>query len=264
MMESLIGRLTSASLRFKWMVIALAVLVMVGGLFAVTQFKQELIPAIEFPQTVVLAFNSGMAADDMLDQVTKPIERAVEDIEGVVNVELTTTMSVSAVIIRNEFGVDQPLLREQIQSALDLLELPSEMEAPELIAFSLSDLPIAFVSVSSAELSLNELKEFVQSQVIPELEALEDIAKVQVTGGQELPESAVAAASAIQPTSPTDEPSTDSGGVPLPESWIEIAGRAGVTLETTDDLTAELVATALSIAPQLLEDLTPEMILAAP
>ena len=73
MMESLIGRLTSASLRFKWLVISLAVLVMVGGLYAVTQFKQELIPAIEFPQTVVLAFNSGMAAEDMLDQVTKPI-----------------------------------------------------------------------------------------------------------------------------------------------------------------------------------------------
>ena len=103
--------------------------------------------------------------------------------------------------------------------------------------------------------------------MIPELEALEDIARVEVTGGQVLPESAVEAASAIQATalpSPTDEPITDSAGVPLPESWIEIAGRAGVTLETTDDLTAELVAIALAIAPQLLADLTPEMILAAP
>ena len=107
---------------------------MVGGVFAVTQFKQELIPAIEFPQTVVLAFNGGMEAEDMLEQVTKPIERAVEDIVGVVNVESTTTTGVSAVIIRNGFGVDQPLLRADIQSALNLVELPSEMEALELIA----------------------------------------------------------------------------------------------------------------------------------
>ncbi len=267
MMESLIGRLTRASLGFKWMVIALAIFLMVGGVFAVTQFKQELIPAIEFPQTVVLTFNSGMPAEDMLNQVTKPIEIAVEDIEGVVNVESTTTQGVSAVIIRNEFGVDQPLLREQIQSALDLVELPSEMEAPELIAFSLSDLPIAFVSVSSSELSLDELKEFVQSEVIPELEALEDIAKVQVTGGQVLPDSAIAAAPAIQPTAiamPTLEPGPDSAGVPLPEAWIDVAARSGVTLQTTDDLTAELVLAALAVAPQLLADLTPEMILAAP
>jgi multidrug efflux pump subunit AcrB len=240
---------------------------MLGGIFAVTQFKQELIPAVEFPQTVVLAFNNGMDAEEMLDQVTIPIELAVAGLEGVVNVESTTTTGLSAVIIRNEFGVDQPLLREEIQAALDGVDLPNEMESPELIAFSLSDLPIAFVSVSSAELSLNELKEFIQSEVIPELEALEDIAKVQVTGGQELPDSAVLAAVVIRPTaipSPTDEPGSDSAGVPLPESWIDIAARAGVTLETTADLTAELVATALSIAPQLLADLTPEMILAAP
>ncbi len=265
MIESLVGRLTRASLRFKWVVIALAILAMVGGAFAVTQFKQELIPAVEFPQTVVLAFNGGMAAEDMLDQVTKPIERTVEDIEGVVNVESTTTTGVSAVIIRNEFGVDQSLLREEIQAALDIVELPTEMEAPELIAFSLSDLPIAFVSVSSAEYSLDELKEFVQSEVIPELEALDDIAKVQVTGGQVLPDSAAALTAIPSPTlEPTSEPTPESAGVPLPETWTSLAAGQGITLETTDDLTPEMVAVALSVAPQLLADLTPEMILAAP
>ena len=266
MIESLIGWLTSASLRYKWVVIALAVLVMVGGLFAVTQFKQELIPAVEFPQTVVLAFNSGMAAEDMLEQVTKPIEQAVEDIDGVVNVESTTAGGLSVIIIRNEFGADQPLLREEIQAALDVVDLPSETEAPELIAFGLSDLPIAFVSVSSADFSLDELKEFVQADVVPDLEAVEGIADVQVTGGQELPESVLPGNAEIPSPDPepTEEPTADSEGIPLPEAWVSIAASQGFALETTDDLTADLVAIALSVAPQLLADLTPEMILAAP
>ena len=66
MIESLIDRLTRLSLRFKWVVIALAILVMVGGVVAVTQFNQELIPPVEFPQSVVLALNGGTDADDML------------------------------------------------------------------------------------------------------------------------------------------------------------------------------------------------------
>jgi len=66
MIESLISWVTRTSLRIKWVVIALAVLVMVAGVFAIGQFKQELIPAVEFPQTVVLAFNNGMEAEDML------------------------------------------------------------------------------------------------------------------------------------------------------------------------------------------------------
>ncbi|MFQ5943975.1 MAG: efflux RND transporter permease subunit [Anaerolineales bacterium] len=269
MIESLIGRLTRASLRFKWIVIALAILVLLGGVLALSQFKQELIPAIEFPQTVVLAFNNGADAEEMLEQVTIPLEEAVSDIEGVINVESTTASGFTAIILRNEFGLDQASLRADIQATLDGVDLPSEMEAPELIAFGLSDLPIAFVSISSPEFSLVELKEFVRSEVIPELEVLEDIASVQVTGGQELPESA--ALPAIEPTAipsptlePTTEPGEESAGVPLPQDWIDLAAGQGVTLQTTDDLTAEMVAAALGVAPQLLTDLTPEMILAAP
>jgi multidrug efflux pump subunit AcrB len=60
MIESFIDRLTNASVRFKWVTIGLAILALVAGIFALTELKQELIPSIEFPQTVVLAFNSGM------------------------------------------------------------------------------------------------------------------------------------------------------------------------------------------------------------
>ena len=269
MIESLIGWVTRTSLRFKWLVIALAILVMVAGVFAIAQFKQELIPAVEFPQTVVLAFKNGADAEEMLEEVTKPIEDAVSEIEGVVNVESTTASGFTALILRNEFGLDQVALREEIQTVLDGVDLPSDMEAPELIAFGLSDLPIAFVSVSSAEFSLDELKEFVESDVVPELEGIGGIASVTVTGGQELPEAApllpVEPTAVPEPTAePTEEPVDESAGVPLPQAWVDLAAGQGLTLETTDDLTAEMVAAAVAVAPQLLEDLTPEMILAAP
>jgi hypothetical protein len=90
MIESFIDRLTSASLRFKWVTIGLAILTLVAGIFALTQLEQELIPPIEFPQTVVLAFNSGLESKAMRDKVTILIEEAVKDIEGVVNIESTT------------------------------------------------------------------------------------------------------------------------------------------------------------------------------
>ncbi|MEJ2737246.1 MAG: efflux RND transporter permease subunit, partial [Anaerolineae bacterium] len=77
MIEALIDRLTRASLRFKWITIGLAVVALVAGVFALTQLKQELIPKIEFPTTVVLAFNSGMEPEALRDQVTIPIEEAV-------------------------------------------------------------------------------------------------------------------------------------------------------------------------------------------
>jgi len=265
MLESLINRLTRASLRYKWVVIALAVVVLPAGAFALTQLNQELIPAIEFPQSVILAFNPGMATADMLEQVTLPLEQAVQAVEGVVNVESTTSSGVSAVVVRNEFGLDQEALRQELQSALERVTLPAEMDVPQLIAFGFSDLPIAVVSASSSSLSLQELKALVRSEVVPQLEALADIASVQVTGGQELPEVVVAPTAKPTPVpTPTVEPTAEAGGLPLPQAWIDLAAGQGVTLRTTDDLTAEMVAAVVGVAPQLLDDFTPELILAAP
>jgi multidrug efflux pump subunit AcrB len=85
MIESFINRLINVAVRFKWVTIGLAILALVAGIFALTQLKQELIPSIEFPQTVVLAFNSGMESKAMRDEVTIPIEDAVKDIRGIVS-----------------------------------------------------------------------------------------------------------------------------------------------------------------------------------
>ncbi len=259
MLVSLIDRLTRASLRFNWIVIALAVVVLPAGVVALTQLDLELIPSLEFPQSVILAVNQGMQAQEMLDQVTRPIEAAVQEVEGVVNVESTSSAGLSVVIVRNEFGIDQAALRDELRAALGLVSLPDEMQAPELIEFGLSDLPIAFVSVSSSNFSLAELKEFVAAEIVPELEGLEGVADVQVTGGQELPEPVVIPTA--EPT-PTSEPTQVPQGLPLPQAWIDLAASQGVTLRTTGDLTPEMVGGAVAVAPELLDDFTPELILA--
>lgn len=275
MLESLIDRITRASLRFKWVTILISVVVLAGGVFAATQLKQELLPKIDFPQSVVLGLNSGMELNDMLEQVTIPIEDAVREIEGVVNVESTTSNGVSVVIVLNEFGVDIEAMRDELSEAVDGVTYPEGMDPPQLLTFSFSDLPIAALSFSSPDLSLSELKELAEAEIVPALEAVEDVADVEVSGGQELP---TAPAPTIEPTespeptpSPTLEPTaipteapSEGGGLPLPDSWIQAAAAQGVTLSTTDDLTPEMVGAVVTFAPQFLEDLTPDMLLIAP
>jgi HAE1 family hydrophobic/amphiphilic exporter-1 len=274
-LESLIDRITRASLRFKWVTITLSILLLLGGIFAVTQLNQELLPKIEFPQSVIFATSQGMELEEMLDQVTVPIEEAVNAIEGVVNYESTTSAGFSVVIVRNEFGVDLEAIRDEITAAMGTIEFPEGMETPELLTFSFADLPVAALSVSSPELNLMELKELVEAEIVPALEQLETVGNVQVSGGQELPtEAPPAPTEAPQPTAePTAEPTlaptqtsseTEDKGVPLPDSWIQAAAAQNVTLETTADLTSVMVGAIVNFAPQFLADLTPEMLLATP
>ncbi|MDH3943561.1 MAG: efflux RND transporter permease subunit [Anaerolineae bacterium] len=266
MLESLIDRVTRLSLRFKWATIALSILALAAGGYALTQFNQELIPTIEFPQTVVLAFNSGAEPEAMRDEVTIPIEEALSQLDGVVNVESTTSAGVAFVIVRNNFGMDQEALRTDIQSALDGITFPSDMESPELLSFSFADLPVAAISISSSELSSQELKDFVGTNILPALEGVEDVASVQVSGGQELPEELPEQPLPEVTPEPTPEPTPtiEVSGVPLPSSWIAALSPQGNPAQTAEELTPDVVGGIAAFAPDMLADLTPEMLLAMP
>ncbi len=187
MLKNVFDKITRGSLRLRWVTVALSVALLVAGVLALTQFNQELIPPVEFPQSVVLALYPGATSEETLDQVTIPIEDAVRQVEGVVYVESNTGPGYSAVIISSEYGLDQDAVRDEIRAAVAGLEYPEEVETPELLAFSLSDLPLARVSASSSELTLAELKELVEADIVPQLELVEDVARVSVSGGQELP-----------------------------------------------------------------------------
>jgi hydrophobic/amphiphilic exporter-1 (mainly G- bacteria), HAE1 family len=69
MLRAFFDKITRGSLRVRWLTIALSVLVLAAGVIALTQFNQELIPAVEFPQSVVLAFYPGADVDAVLDEV---------------------------------------------------------------------------------------------------------------------------------------------------------------------------------------------------
>ncbi len=251
MLESLIDRITRTSLRFKWIVIALSILVMVGGVLAVTQLNQELLPKIEFPQSIVFTMNPGVNPELMQDQVTIPIEQAVMGVDGVVNIESTTTHGVSVVVVYNEFGIDIETAREEILGLVQALDLPEGTQPPELLTFSMSDLPLAAMSVSSDQLSLAELKALIEADIVPELQQIDNVADVQVSGGQELPSPEEMAAE----TTALDE--SDAGNE-LPEMWQRAGDMQGISLKVPSDVTPQIIQGVVSMAPQLLDTLTPE------
>ena len=265
MIVSLIDRLTRAALRFKWVTLGLALLALVAGVLAVTQLKQELIPPMDFPANIVLALNPDAKAEAMRDQVTIPIETAVQGIEGVVSVQSTTSDGVAYVMIMNEFGLDQEALRARVRDAVEGLAYPAGMETPDLLAFGMDDLPLVYASVS-ADRPLAELKGLVESEIAPALQEVPGIAAVQVSGGQELPaepaptqEPAAEPAPTAEPT-PTTAPAAApaGGGSALPFMW-QTAGKAqGINLAVAGDVTPQIIRQMAGAAPQLLGMLTAE------
>lgn len=130
-MKGIFSWITTVSLRFRAVTIALMAAISVLGIIAITQLRQELIPAVEFPQTIILSQATGMTSEEVLTVLTTRIESALESIPQIVNIESTTTGSFGAVITaRNNFGENQARLQQTIREVLNDVWLPTRRISP--------------------------------------------------------------------------------------------------------------------------------------
>ncbi|MAU09721.1 MAG: hypothetical protein CL607_07870 [Anaerolineaceae bacterium] len=155
--------ITRLSVRFRLVTFALVILLMVLGGVAASELQQELLPPVEFPQTIILAQVSGMSSDQVRSVVTTRLESELATIPEIVNIESTTTGSFGAIIIaRNDFGDDQERLQGDIRQALDNVWFPRRsiepadgQDAQEFATTLLSDLPgdvLVYLSARNANL----------------------------------------------------------------------------------------------------------------
>ncbi len=272
MLTNFFDTITRLSVRFRWITFAFTLFILAAGFFAYRQLNQELTPAVEFPQTIVVAqWGDSDSTEQMLAEITEPLEIAMQGVEGVVNVESTTNQSLAFIIVRNEFGLNQTNIRAEIEDAIDLTNLPDEVE-PDVINFSLSDLPVVIASVASSDRSLPELKALIENELQADLLAIEDVSEVSIGGGQELPEvveeeeEIATDEEEIVEVEPTIEPTVEliveEERSRLVATLIGGLRVYGIQVEYADEITPEdargLIYNGGDLATQALELLTPE------
>jgi len=285
-MRSLFAFLTRISLQFRWVTLALALVIGVFGVIGLTQLQLELIPAIEFPQTVILTQVSGMSSDEVLEVITKRIETQLETIPEIVNVESTTTGAFGSVVIaRNDFGLDQERLREQMRAAFDEMWLPlRRFQAPNgqdtaaFVSATLGTLTpevllwleerdpnflfqltpevwaalpdetvraaLGYLAAQTEQntASDNALRRLVDQEILPQLEAIDAVASVNISGGQQLPGEAEAAVDSQ--TVDTTEEARSLLYQLSPEVWAVVAPKVGL-----DALDAQAIETLAQQEP---------------
>lgn len=250
MLSKLFDKITALSLRFRWITIAIAMIILAAGVYSVTQLNQELLPRVEFPQTVVVVqWGDAASAEQFLEDVTIPLEEKLKGVDGVLNVESTTNPTFAFLIARYDFGLNQDKILAEINAEIASAGLPETAES-QVINFSFSDLPVVIASVSSSELTLPELKALVESELKPSLEGLEPVSRVVVSGGQELPEETepeVAAASLPAPTATPEDPGR------LPQIFVDGAASLGIEIGYAQDITVDLLR-SISDRPTAADD----------
>ncbi|RFS26935.1 AcrB/AcrD/AcrF family protein [Chitinophaga silvatica] len=119
------------SLRNRWAVIIAAGVLSVLGYLCFTQLKIEAYPDIADTNVIIVAPFNGRAAEEVEQQVTIPIERALNNVPRVLDRRSRTIFGLSVVQLTFQDGTDDYFARQQVIERLSSISLPDGV-TPEL------------------------------------------------------------------------------------------------------------------------------------
>lgn len=127
----MIATLLRLALHQRFLSIALGLGLIVIGLWAFEQLSIEAYPDISDTQVVVISTFPGHAAEEMEQQVTVPIERALNAVPNVIARRSRTIFGLSVVELTFEYGTNDYFARQVVLEKLRDATLPDGVE-PEL------------------------------------------------------------------------------------------------------------------------------------
>ena len=177
--------LIKLSIKRPSVLIVMLLLLLLGGFYSYKLLNYELIPKFEVNVVTISTVYAGASPSEIESTVTKKVEDAVSALENIKKIYSYSYESLSVVVVQltNDANVDNTLNEAQRKINAIRADLPDDAKEPSLSKFSLSDLPIVSIGVTS-KLSAQELYDLVDKKIQPELSRVPGVAQVNIIGGR--------------------------------------------------------------------------------
>ncbi|MDN6280168.1 MAG: CusA/CzcA family heavy metal efflux RND transporter [Psychroflexus sp.] len=179
----MIKNLLTFSLRNRWLVVGISLIIMAAGYYSFTQLKIEAYPDIADTNVIIVAQYQGRAAEEVEQQVTIPIERAVQNTPEVLDRRSRTIFGLSVVQLTFKDGTDDYFARQQVMERLATAELPEGVDT-ELAPLSTAVGEIfRYVVEAPPTFSPTEIRDLQDWVIEPYLLQADGVADVTTFGG---------------------------------------------------------------------------------
>lgn len=179
----MIKKIIIFSLHNRWAVIGISFLIMLIGYWCFTLLKIEAYPDIADTNVIVVSQYVGRATEEVEQQVTVPIERALQNTPNVLDRRSRTIFGLSVVQLTFKDGTNDYFARQQVMERLASVELPVGVN-PELAPLSTAVGEIfRYVVESPPNYSPTQLRDLQDWVIKPYLLQTEGVADVVTFGG---------------------------------------------------------------------------------
>lgn len=183
--NAMLNKIISFSLENRLVILLAAVLLTVGGTVATMQTEVDVFPDLNAPTVVVMTEANGMAAEEVEQLVSFPIETAVNGSTGVRRVRSSSAMGFSVVWVEFDWDTDIYIARQTVSEKLAAISgsLPDGVGAPTIGPQSSILGELLIVGLTSDSTSMMDLRTLADWVIRPRLLSTGGVAQVAVLGG---------------------------------------------------------------------------------
>nr|WP_315420844.1 efflux RND transporter permease subunit [uncultured Pedobacter sp.] len=166
-------------------ILAVLLIILVGGVYAFSELKTGLFPEITFPKIKIIADAELQPVDKMVVTVTRPLENAVKQVPDLQLVRSTTSRGSCELSAFMNPGADIDLSQQRIESQIAKISasLPAGVNI-SVEKMNPSILPVSGYSLESHNYSSVELKKIATYTVKPFLSQVDGVSEIRVIGGK--------------------------------------------------------------------------------
>ncbi|WP_313808139.1 efflux RND transporter permease subunit, partial [Flavobacterium sp.] len=177
--------LSTTSIKRPVLTIVLNLMLILFGIIGFTFLGVREFPSIDPAQISVQTNYSGANADIIESQITEPLEKAINSIDGIRNISSSSSQGRSNISI--EFNLDKNLeeaandVRDKVSQAVR--SLPQDIDAPPVVSKADADSePIITMTVQSDNKNVLELSDYADNVLSQRLQTIPGVSSVQIWG----------------------------------------------------------------------------------
>jgi len=175
-------KLLTISIQKRWLMLALFLLLGFFGYYSWTRLSIEAYPDIADVTSQVVTQVPGLAAEEVEQQITIPLERSLNGLPGMHVMRSKSTFGLSIITMVFDDGIDDYWARQRIQERLTEVELPYGAQ-PGLDPLTSPIGEVYRYIIESNNHSLRELTDLQKFVIIPRIKQISGIADVTNFGG---------------------------------------------------------------------------------
>jgi hydrophobe/amphiphile efflux-1 (HAE1) family protein len=178
-------KLTIQSIKRPAGTIMLMIVVMALGVAGFFRLPTNMLPDITYPMVKVYVYWPGATPEQIENEIASVVERKMATVDNLDYIESTSEEGVYTLLVNFDFSVNRDIAYQDVLAKMGLIkkELPQGILEPVIFKADPSQLPVVEILVSSENMSLTQLRTWVENEFQEQFASVKGSAGTALSGG---------------------------------------------------------------------------------